>query len=238
MTQADQSPRSPTHNLHAISIPQRVFLSLAVAACVAMSWWLLFAHGAAMIAGWTGHTWPVGDPMRRLALALGLTIYFLRLLFTLFAFFRRAVRWGEAIFVALWVFFIYALLSLTCAPNVHPFDPAAGAGIALFLLGSWMNSWAEYQRHLWKQLPQNHGHLFTGGLFRLCRHPNYLGDLLSFSGLALIAGQWTATLIPAIMLLGFLFGSIPMLDAHLADHYGEEFTTYARRTRKLIPFVY
>ena len=40
------------------------------------------------------------------------------------------------------------------------------------------------------------------------------------------------------MLLGFVFGNIPMLDAHLAEHYGQEFTAYARRTRKLVPFVY
>jgi steroid 5-alpha reductase family enzyme len=238
MTQTDQGSRSSTDNLHTPSTPQRIFLALAVAACVAISWWLLFGGGAQVIAAWTGHRWPAGDPTRRLVLALGLTIYFLRLLFTLFGFFRRAVHWGEAAFVAVWILFIYLVLSLTCAANVHPLGIAAGIGIALFLLGSWMNSWAEYQRHLWKQLPQNHGHLYTGGLFRLCRHPNYLGDMLSFSGLAMIAGQWIAATIPAIMLLGFVFGSIPMLDAHLADHYGQEFTAYAHRTRKLFPFVY
>ena len=86
-----------------------------------MSWWLLFAHGAAVIVGWADRTWLPADPTRRLALALGLTIYFLRLLFTLFAFFRRAVRWSEAVFVALWIFFIYLLLSLACAANVNAF---------------------------------------------------------------------------------------------------------------------
>jgi steroid 5-alpha reductase family enzyme len=101
-----------------------------------------------------------------------------------------------------------------------------------------MNTWAEYTRHLWKQQPKNRGRLYSGGLFRLCRHPNYLGDLLSFSGLALIVGRWIAGAIPAIMLLGFIFGNIPMLDAHLAERYGAEFAAYARRTRKLIPFVY
>lgn len=238
MTQVDQGQRSSAHNLHAPSTPQRAFMALTAAGCVGMSWWLLFGGGAAMIAGWTGRIWLGGDLTRRLALALGLTVYFLRLLFTLFAFFRRPIRWGEAVFVALWVLFIYLLLSLTCVANVHPFGIAAGIGIILFLIGSWMNSWAEYQRHLWKQLPQNRGHLYTGGLFRLCRHPNYLGDLLSFSGLALITGQWIAAIIPIIMLLGFLFGSIPTLDAHLAEHYGQEFTAYARRTRKLVPFLY
>jgi steroid 5-alpha reductase family enzyme len=91
---------------------------------------------------------------------------------------------------------------------------------------------------MWKQQPENRGHLYTAGLFRLCRHPNYLGDLISFSGLALIAGRWVAGVIPAIMLLGFVFVNIPMLDAHLADRYGANFVAYARRTRKLLPYLY
>jgi protein-S-isoprenylcysteine O-methyltransferase Ste14 len=37
---------------------------------------------------------------------------------------------------------------------------------------------------------------------------------------------------------GFVFVNIPVLDAHLHDHYGSAFDEYAQRTRKLIPFVY
>jgi protein-S-isoprenylcysteine O-methyltransferase Ste14 len=44
--------------------------------------------------------------------------------------------------------------------------------------------------------------------------------------------------IPLLMLLGFVFVNVPVLDAHLHDHYGAEFDEYARRTRKLIPFLY
>ena len=40
------------------------------------------------------------------------------------------------------------------------------------------------------------------------------------------------------MLAGFVFVNIPVLDSHLHDHYGGAFDDYARRTRKLIPFVY
>jgi steroid 5-alpha reductase family enzyme len=190
------------------------------------------------MAAWTALPWHAGDLLRRLSLALALTIYFVRLLFTQFVFLRRALAWSEAATIAVWIAIIYLLLSLAGATNRGPFDAAAAIGIALFLFGSWMNSWSEYQRHRWKQPPENHGRLYTAGLFRLSRHPNYLGDLISFSGLALIAGRWIAGIIPAIMLVGFIFVNIPMLDGHLAEHYGEEFAAYARRTRKLIPFVY
>jgi len=44
--------------------------------------------------------------------------------------------------------------------------------------------------------------------------------------------------IPSIMLAGFAFANIPMLDSHLHDHYGAAFDEYEARTSKLIPFVY
>jgi steroid 5-alpha reductase family enzyme len=108
----------------------------------------------------------------------------------------------------------------------------------LFAAGSGMNSYAEYRRHAWKQRPENRGQLYTLSLFRISRHPNYLGDLLSFSGLCLLSGRWMTALIPVIMLMGFVFVNVPVLDAHLHDHYGAAFDEYARRTRKLIPFIY
>ncbi len=101
-----------------------------------------------------------------------------------------------------------------------------------------MNSYAEYARHIWKQRPENRGRLYTRGLFRWSRHPNYLGDLVSFSGICLISGRWMTVVIPLLMLAGFVFINIPMLDAHLRDHYGVPFDEYEKRTRKLIPFVY
>ena len=115
---------------------------------------------------------------------------------------------------------------------------AVSFGVILFLIGSWANSYAEYARHVWKARPENHGRLYTEGLFRYTRHPNYFGDLLSFSGLCLISGAWITALIPLIMLAGFVFVNVPMPDSHLRDHYGAAFDEYARRTRKLIPFLY
>jgi protein-S-isoprenylcysteine O-methyltransferase Ste14 len=73
---------------------------------------------------------------------------------------------------------------------------------------------------------------------RYTRHPNYLGDVISFTGLCLISGRWLTGLIPLIMLAGFIFANIPLLDSHLHEHYGAEFDQYATRTRKLIPFFY
>ncbi|HEX8713258.1 MAG TPA: DUF1295 domain-containing protein [Terracidiphilus sp.] len=217
---------------------QRVTLAILIACCVGVAWWLLFGGGTALAGGWFGRPWPAGDLVRRAVLAAALTIYFVRLLFTQFVFLKRGISWNEAFTIAPWVFCIFVVLSLAGGTNSTGLGIAGVDGIALFVLGSWMNSYAEYQRHVWKQCPDRRERLFTRGLFRMVRHPNYLGDLISFSGLCLIAGRWFTAFIPVLMLCGFVFVNVPVLDAHLREHYGAEFDEYARRTRKLIPFVY
>lgn len=238
MSPARQSIPQSIYDLRDPSRLQRATLAISIAACVAMAWWLLIGGGVATLGTWCHRPWQTADPLRGLVLAVALSIYFVRLLFTQFVFLKRAVGWNEAVTVAVWIAFIYLLLALAGGTNGQPPALFFTLGSFLFLLGSWMNTWAEYTRHMWKQQPENRGHLYTAGLFRLCRHPNYLGDLISFSGLALIAGRWVAGVIPAIMLLGFVFVNIPMLDAHLADRYGANFVAYARRTRKLLPYLY
>lgn len=97
---------------------------------------------------------------------------------------------------------------------------------------------SEFARHVWKQRPENRGRLYTERLFRYPRHPNYLGDLISFSGICFISGAWVTAVIPILMFAGFVFVNVPLLDSHLHDRYGTAFDQYARQTKKLIPFVY
>jgi steroid 5-alpha reductase family enzyme len=220
------------------SIPQHIFLTAAAGVALGAAWWVLFDHGVELAAAVFHQNWQRGNDARRLCLAIALAIYFVRLLFTQFLFLKRRMAWGEALAIAPWILLIYLGLAFCGGANPAPYGTAAVAGCVLFLLGSWMNSYAEYSRHEWKKRPENRGQLYTMGLFRYSRHPNYLGDLISFSGLCLIAGSWPTFLIPLIMLAGFVFVNIPMLDSHLHDHYGAAFDAYAARTSKLVPFLY
>ncbi len=217
---------------------QRTVIAGAVAACVVIASWLLFGDGLAFVSPWVGQRWSQGDEIRRLLLMAALSIYFLRLLCTQFLFLKRSVSWGEAGMVVPWILCIYLVLSIAGGTNTTRTDAVTLVGGILFIFGSWMNTWAEYERHVWKQRPENQGRLYTGGLFRYSRHPNYLGDLISFSGLCLLSGRWLTGVIPLIMFAGFVFSNIPMLDSHLRHHYGSAFDEYASQTRKLIPFVY
>jgi protein-S-isoprenylcysteine O-methyltransferase Ste14 len=233
-----QGLQPSVYSFDSSSIPQRLLFATLCGLWVALSWWLLFGGGLEIAGRLVGRTWAPGDIVRRACLIAGFLIYYLRILFTEFVFLKRGLHWNEVLFVSTWILIIYLLLGIEGGTTTTPAGAPLYSGVVLFLIGSWMNSYAEFTRHIWKQRPENHGQLFTGSLFRYSRHPNYLGDLISFSGLCLISGAWLTTVLPLIMLAGFVFFNIPQLDSHLRDHYGAAFDAYAKRTRKLVPFVY
>jgi steroid 5-alpha reductase family enzyme len=226
------------YELGGTSTTQRVTLAVIAGAFVLLAWWMLAGGGLATLGAWLGRDWRHGDPARRICLAAGFTIYYVRILFTEFVFLKRGVSWNEVFTIAPWLLIIVLLLGIAGGTNGAPLTAAAVTGAVLFVFGSWMNSYAEYARHMWKEMPENRGRLYTESLFRYSRHPNYLGDLVSFTGLCMISGAWVTTVVPVVMFGGFAFVNIPALDAHLRDHYGAAFEEYALRTRKLIPFVY
>lgn len=226
------------YEVEGASLAQRWLLAAAGAAWLAVAWWILEGGGIGTVGSWLGKNWTAGDGMRRALLGAGFSIYFVRILLTEFVFLKRGVSWSEVFSIAPWLLTIFVWLSLEGGMNPARPGWAGTAGVALFVAGSWMNTYAEYTRHRWKQRPENRGRLYTGGLFRWSRHPNYLGDVISFSGLALVAGAWPAAAIPALMLAGFVFVNVPVLDGHMQEHYGAQWEEYARRTRKLAPWIW
>lgn len=210
----------------------------SVALWVLFSWWLLLHGGLTQLGAHFGHSWLHSALLRRECLLAAFSIYCIRLYFTTFVFLKRGMTWSGAITISVWVLFIFMTMAIGGGIHDAPFGAAAIVGFLLFLFGSWINSYSEYDRHVWKQDPDHKGKLYTEGLFRISRHPNYLGDVILFSGMALIAGAWFTAAIPVIMFAGFVFANIPMLDSHLHDHYGAAFDEYAKRTSKLIPFIY
>ena len=81
------------------------------------------------------------------------------------------------------------------------------------------------------------GRLYTEGLFAHVRHINYSGDVLLFSGIALVAHHYELLWIPLGMAFGFLFWLVPLKESYLRTKYGQEFEDYAARTKMLIPLI-
>ena len=216
----------------------KLLLTLLHGASLAIVYWLLFRGGLVALSLSTGRAFLPGAFSSRVLLFACAVVYFLRVLFGCWFLIRRTMRWGEAVGVGFFVFLVHIFFALLGGTNPHAPGAVASIGALLYGLGSYLNTGSEYMRREWKENPANHGHLYTGGLFRYSRHINYFGDETLFIGYALITDTGWALVVPAFMLVGFMFSNIPALDHYLARKYGDEFDAYAARTKKFIPFVY
>lgn len=43
---------------------------------------------------------------------------------------------------------------------------------------------------------------------------------------------------PILCIINFIFFNIPALDKYLEKKYGEEYNEWAKKTKRLIPFLY
>ncbi len=220
------------------SLGPKTLLTVAHLTAVAAAAWLLVGDGLAWISARTPLALAPGDALRRWLLVGAATVYFLRVCLTTFYLIRRRMDWSEAVTIGVWVWIIHPALALLGGSNAAQAGWGVSVGVVLYAAGSFLNTGSEALRHRWKQDPRHRGRLYTGGLFAYAMHINYFGDMVLFAGYALIAGRVWAFAIPALICALFVFVNIPMLDRYLAGRYAGEFPAYARRTKKLVPFVY
>jgi protein-S-isoprenylcysteine O-methyltransferase Ste14 len=76
------------------------------------------------------------------------------------------------------------------------------------------------------------------GIYRVLRHPAYTGSLVAFLGMALIYGDWLAGLVLFLPIAAAFFYRIGVEERALRAAFGGDYDRYARRTKRLIPFVY
>lgn len=108
----------------------------------------------------------------------------------------------------------------------------------LYVLGSYLNTYSELQRKIWKEDRNNKGKCYMLGLFSLSRNINYFGDSMLFAGWAIATGNWTNLWAPIVMSLTFYFYHIPDKEAYLATRYAKGWPTYTTQTPyAFIPFI-
>jgi protein-S-isoprenylcysteine O-methyltransferase Ste14 len=203
------------------------------------SWYLICVAGAAWLTFFTTNEGDrSGSAGRQVVLLACVVIYIARAATTLFVFVKRKIPWWEAAWGGGLIGFVLFFFLRDGLRTPLPLGFVDVVGALLYLTGSYVGTASEYSRHLWKARPENQGHLYTEGLFRYCRHINYFGDLLLFSGAAVLTRQLWAGIVPLAMGLNLALVVIPAHDAYLAMRYGGEFEDYARRTRKLVPLLY
>ena len=136
-----------------------------------------------------------------------------------------------------------ALAAITAGSNV-PLGALDIVGLALFVLGLTVEAVADTQKTNFKREPQNRDRFINVGLWSWSRHPNYFGEILLWTGIAIsatstFAGWRWAMLISPLFVFVLLtqISGIPLLERRAKKKWGDDpdFKRYMATTSRLLP---
>jgi len=145
----------------------------------------------------------------------------------------------------LWVSFsLAAALAAITSTTRAEFDAFAWIGGAVWLFGFGIEAVADRQKRAFRDDADNAGRYISTGLWAWSRHPNYFGEIVLWSGIALIAvpnlagWQWLTLVSPVfVYLLLTRISGIPLLERGADERWGGEpdYERYKRTTPVLFP---
>lgn len=220
------------------SIPQKITIFILEMVLLWVAYQIMFGMWNSLVSGWIGTDVENQSFTRKVIVFIFSLIVFFRINAMMFFWLKRKIPWEESFSIpfAFALYFIgFAIFVLTCSKVFDWFDYL---GIFIFLLGSFLNTFSEIQRNVWKKKPEHKGQLYTKGLFGLSMHINFFGDVLWVTAYAMLTRNWYAGIIPLWLFCFFAFYNIPKLDHYLSGKYGQQFEAYKSSTKKFIPFIY
>jgi steroid 5-alpha reductase family enzyme len=146
---------------------------------------------------------------------------------------------------ALWV-----VLTLACALAVitgterRSIGVVAIVGIFVWMAGFAIEVSADRQKSAFRRNPANAGRFISSGLWAWSRHPNYFGEMVLWTGIAIMAlpvlsgWRWTTLISPVfVAVLLTRVSGIPLLEARAEERWGDEaaYRRYLNDTPVLIP---
>lgn len=145
----------------------------------------------------------------------------------------------------LWVTFtVAAALVAITTTNRKELDWFAIIGFLVWVLGFGLEVVSDSQKSRFSAISDNQGKFIQTGLWSRSRHPNYLGEIILWVGVAVIAlpvlqgWQWVALISPVfVTLLITRVSGIPLLEKKADRKWGgqDDYEAYKKRTPVLIP---
>ena len=147
---------------------------------------------------------------------------------------------------ALWVFLttVNAITLITLNP-LEPIGVFFVFGALLWLLGFGFEVIADRQKQHYSEQSENKGSFITQGLWSISRHPNYFGEIILWTGIAIISlpflsGWQFVTLVSPVFVFLLLtrISGLPFLEEKAEKKWGEnkDYIEYKKRTPILVPF--
>jgi len=113
-------------------------------------------------------------------------------------------------------------------------------GLGLAVLGGGIMFWSVLdlgRQYSAEVTIQKDHHLITHGLYRLIRHPRYLGLIVLLLGSALVYRAWVGIAADAILLAALVW-RIRDEEAMMRREFGAEWEAYYKQTKRLLPWVW
>ena len=146
----------------------------------------------------------------------------------------------------LWVFLtmIVVIVINSQAGSASALGMWDGIGLSVWMLGFGIEARADHQKTVFNTEPNNQGKWIDSGLWSYSRHPNYLGEILLWTGIAFFGIScftglervaWVSPIF--IYLLLTKVSGIPILDQRALEKWGDdpEYQKYRENTPALIP---
>lgn len=220
------------------SIPQKTAILILELLILGFAYYIAFNKGGTIVYKWFDIEMLEGNLLRRIIIFSFSIMVFFRITLTMIAFLKRRIPLEEVFSIPLAFSLYYIGFAIFGYGSNEPIGFPDFIGIAIYIFGSYLNTYSEFQRYIWKKNPENSKKLYTIGLFRYSMHINYFGDLLWVIGYSILTHNIWSVWIPIFLFLFFAFFNIPKLDSYLSEKYKDQFTKYKKNTKKFIPFIY
>ena len=151
--------------------------------------------------------------------------------------------------VSIWFFCAVLYVTMVCPlfyrlQNGTADDVFVFVGAAMMLLGFLMEAEADREK---KAAKAKNPHRFVDtGLYRIVRCPNYLGEVILWTGVLVVGfgsltglGQWILAIIGYLGILYVMFSGARRLELRQNRTYGDdpEYQTYSRKVPILLPLI-
>lgn len=120
-------------------------------------------------------------------------------------------------------------------------------GWGLWVAGFILETVADYQKSSFRSNPDNEGQFINVGLWKIVQYPNYLGEIMMWSGLYLTSTSvlkgWEHLAVVSPIFLTYLLtnlSGIPLQEKSAMRRYGSnpDYLQHIKNTKKLIPFIW
>ncbi len=152
----------------------------------------------------------------------------------------KASIWILFIFIGIGYFLSFRI-GMTRLGRIYHWDTFFAIGAILTIVGLIIriNSILTLKQHFTYTVTKIESHeLIETGLYKIIRHPGYLGQLMIFVGVATSLSNWLSIILMIIPVsLGYIY-RIRVEEQFMILQMGQKYIDYQKRTKRLIPMIY